>query len=104
MDQGLHNWLVYTGLLDLFMDVKVVAVVVTALNIECDLVGSFLQVYQQGEGPVNTVGGFMGKHVAPPLLRPLREWGVLVGPPPLSYVLNWNGEQSPVVHQLDRFQ
>mmetsp|Transcript_24751 Transcript_24751/g.41861 ORF Transcript_24751/g.41861 Transcript_24751/m.41861 type:complete len:398 (+) Transcript_24751:69-1262(+) len=81
MDQGLHNWLVYTGLLDMYMDVK---------------------VYQQGEGPVNTVGAFTGKMAT--LKRPLRDWGVLTGEAPQAVVLNWNQEPSPVVHQLDRFQ
>jgi hypothetical protein len=60
------------------------------------------QIYQQGEGPVNTVGAFTGKMAT--LKRPLREWGVLQGEAPNAVVLNWNKEPSPVVHQLDRFQ
>ena len=80
MDQGLHNWLVYSGLLDMYMNVK---------------------IYQQGEGPVNTLGAFMGKNV--PLKRSLKDWGVLKGDPPNQHIHNWNGEKSPVVHQADRF-
>jgi hypothetical protein len=40
MDQGLHNWLVYTGLLDMFMNVKVSArgLLVTGRD-------SFLHIY-----------------------------------------------------------
>ena len=62
---------------------------------------SIVQVYQQGEGPVNTVGAFTGKMAT--LKRTLHEWGVMVGEPPNTVVLNWNKEKSPVVHQLDRF-
>mmetsp|Transcript_4104 Transcript_4104/g.6356 ORF Transcript_4104/g.6356 Transcript_4104/m.6356 type:complete len:394 (-) Transcript_4104:103-1284(-) len=80
MDQGLHNWLVYTGLLDMYMNVK---------------------IYQQGEGPVNTLGAFFGKNAL--LKRSLRDWGMIKGEAPQAYIYNWNGEKSPVVHQLDRF-
>lgn len=80
MDQGIHNWLVYSGLLDMYMDVK---------------------IYQQGEGPVNTLGAFSGKTVI--LQRSLEEWGMLKGQKPNQYIHNWNGEKSPVVHQADRY-
>ena len=80
MDQGLHNWLVYSGLLDIYMDVK---------------------IYQQGDGPVNTLGGLMGKQAL--IVRSLTDWGILKGEPPNQYIYNWNGEKSPVIHQADRF-
>lgn len=81
MDQGFHNWLVYSGQLDKYMDVK---------------------VFQQGEGPVNTVGAFFPGERA--LLKfNLKTWKVLQGEPPLMTVHNWNGDPSPVIHQADRF-
>lgn len=80
MDQGLHNWLLYSGLLARYVDVK---------------------IYQQGEGPVNTVGGFFGTRI--PLKIPLVEWGVLRGQSPHQMIHNWNGDPSPVIHQADRF-
>ena len=60
-----------------------------------------VRLFQQGEGPVNIVGGFFGEKK---LLRAfLAEWKVLRGEAPYKYIYNWNGELSPVVHQLDRF-
>ena len=56
MDQGFHNWLVYSGQLDKYMDIK---------------------VYQQGEGPVNTVGAFFGERAL--LKFDLKTWKVLQG-------------------------
>lgn len=80
VDQGFHNVLLYLGVFERFLDVK---------------------LYQQGEGPVNIVGGFFGENK---LLRAyLSEWKVLRGEAPFKYVYNWNGEISPIVHQLDRF-
>jgi hypothetical protein len=81
MDQGFHNWLVYSGILDRYMDVK---------------------IFQQGEGPVNTVGGFFPGDFA--LLKfNLTTWKVLRGEGEKKYFANWNGKPSPVVHQYDRF-
>ena len=80
MDQGFHNWLVYSGKLDKYMDVR---------------------IFQQGEGPVNTMGGFYGERKR--LKFPLDQWGILQGERPNQYIANWNGDRSPVVHQLDRF-
>ena len=80
MDQGFHNWMVYSGMLDKYMDVR---------------------IFQQGEGPVNTVGGFYGENKR--LKFTLEEWGILKGTPPNAYIANWNGDKSPVIHQLDRF-
>ena len=79
--QGFHNWLIYSGVLDKYMNVK---------------------IFQQGEGPVNTVGAF--KNGPNALLKfTLEEWGILKGQAPEAFVANWNGDKSPVVHQLDRF-
>ena len=81
MDQGFHNWLIYSGVLDKYMDIK---------------------YFQQGEGPVNTVEAFKAGPNA--LLKwPLEEWGILKGEAPEAFISNWNGDKSPAVHQLDRF-
>jgi len=80
MDQGFHNWLVYSGELQRYFDVM---------------------IYQQGEGPVNTVGSLSG---GAKLVRlSLEEWGILKGKIPNAEILNWNGDPSPAVHQLDRY-
>ena len=80
MDQGFHNWLVYSGQLDKYMDIK---------------------VYQQGEGPVNTVGAFFGERAL--LKFDLKTWKVLQGEGKNKWFHNWNGDKSPVIHQYDRF-
>jgi hypothetical protein len=61
----------------------------------------FRQVFQQGEGPINTVGAFFGERAI--LKWNLVEWKVLRGDAPEQWISNWNGEKSPVVHQADRF-
>jgi hypothetical protein len=80
MDQGFHNWLVYGGVLDRYMNVK---------------------IYQQGEGPVNTVGSFFGERAI--LKFDLKTWKVLKGESPNKFFYNYNGQLSPVIHQMDRF-
>jgi hypothetical protein len=80
VDQAYHNCLLYTGRLHELMTVK---------------------VFPQGEGPVNTVGGFYGEKKI--LRASLSEWKILRGEAPYQYVYNWNGEISSVVHQLDRY-
>mmetsp|Transcript_22122 Transcript_22122/g.22296 ORF Transcript_22122/g.22296 Transcript_22122/m.22296 type:complete len:435 (-) Transcript_22122:157-1461(-) len=80
MDQGFHNWMIYSGMLNRYMDVR---------------------IFQQGEGPVNTVGGFFGDNKR--LKFTLEEWGIIKGKAPNAYIANWNGDRSPVIHQLDRF-
>jgi hypothetical protein len=80
MDQGFHNWLVYSGQLEKYMDIK---------------------IYQQGEGPVNTIGGFFGERIL--LKFPLEKWQVLRGEKGKQRIHNWNGDPSPAVHQGDRF-
>jgi hypothetical protein len=83
MDQGLHNWLLHSGRLRRFMRVK---------------------VFSQGEGPVNTVGAFYRGKNALLHLDLEADWKVLRGEETERYIANWNGDPSPVVHQLDRFE
>ena len=83
MDQGLHNWLLYSGRLRRVMRVK---------------------VFTQGEGPVNTVGAFFKGKRAILHLDLEMDWTVLRGKETERYIANWNGDPSPVVHQLDRFE
>jgi hypothetical protein len=82
MDQGFHNWLVYSGILDRYMDVK---------------------IFQQGQGPVNTLGAFYPGEMAT-LKFDLKTWKVLRGEGKNKYISNWDGKPSPVVHQFDRFK
>lgn len=79
MDQGFHNWLIYSGQLESFMNVK---------------------IFQQGEGPVNTVGSLIGRHSL--FNFTFEDLKVLRGNSPHRYFHNWNGDVSPVVHQYDR--
>jgi hypothetical protein len=80
VDQGFHNAILYTGILSKYLDIR---------------------IFPQGEGPVNVLGGFFGEKK---LLRAhLKDWKIIRGEAPFKYVYNWNGELSPVVHQLDRF-
>lgn len=80
MDQGFHNWLLYSGQLAKYVDLK---------------------LFQQGEGPVNTVGAFFGEHIL--VKFPLTEWGVMTGASGSQIIQNWNGDPSPAVHQADRY-
>ena len=80
MDQGFHNFLLYSGQLNKFLSVK---------------------YFPQGEGPVNTVGSFNGKRAL--INMTLHEWAVVKGLPPSVVFHNWNGDISPVVHQWNRF-
>ena len=80
MDQGFHNWVYYSGQLAKMIDVK---------------------VFQQGEGPVNSIGAFAGHRAL--IKRTLSEWTILRGEAGEKTVHNWNGDRSPVVHQSDRF-
>lgn len=80
VDQTFHNYLLYTGTFHQLMRVK---------------------VFPQGEGPVNTLGGFFGDSKI--LRASLAEWKILRGEEAYKYVYNWNGEISSVVHQLDRY-
>jgi hypothetical protein len=83
MDQGLHNWLLFSGRLKRIMRVK---------------------VFSQGEGPVNTVGAFYTGPQGMFKFDLIQDWTVLRGKETERYIANWNGDPSPVVHQLDRFE
>jgi len=60
-----------------------------------------VKVFPMGEGAVNTLGGLRPDTVTANITGDLRSfWKVLSD---AGVVLNWNGEVSPVVHQLDHF-
>ena len=81
MDQGFHNWLVFSGVLERYIDIT---------------------IFNQGEGPVNTLGAL--KPTKESLYHyNLTEWKVMKGQGDQKYIYNWNGDISPVVHQYDRF-
>lgn len=87
VDQGFHNYLLYSGKLSEYMKVK---------------------IFQQGEGPVNTVGAFLSNAKKHPFgfnmtRDDLAQFGFWKGEPGAHYISNWNGDRSPAVHQLDRF-
>ena len=79
IDQGFHNYLVYSGVLDKLLTVK---------------------HYPQGEGPVNTLGKFYNGGKNTILAFNLTDWNILKGKPGEKKFYNWNGEISPVVHQV----
>ena len=87
MDQGLTNWLAYSGLLERYLSVKLMP---------------------QGEGPVNTIGGHVQGHRSV-IKMSLRDWHVIREARDGSSssksieITNWNGDLSPCVHQADRF-
>jgi hypothetical protein len=83
MDQGFHNWLLFSGKLKQIMSVK---------------------VFHQGEGPINTIGAFYPGRKARLKFQLDTDWGVLKGTTKDLYFANWNGDPSPVVHQYDRFE
>lgn len=81
MDQAFLNYLLYTDQLSRWMATK---------------------IFQQGEGPVNTIGALSGSKAV--LKFSLKEWKILKGAEPGKLqIMNWNGDPSPVVHQADRF-
>jgi hypothetical protein len=77
IDHAIINWLGYTNLLKSILEIK---------------------IFTQGEGPVNTVGGLKPNTVLRANISVALETFFKHG-----RVLNWNGEPSPVVHQLDHF-
>lgn len=83
MDQGLHNWLLFSGRLRRVMRVK---------------------VFTQGEGPVNTLGAFYTGPQGMFQFDLEKDWKILRGKETERYIANWNGDPSPVIHQLDRFE
>ena len=81
-DQGLHNWLVYSGHLARYVDVT---------------------MYPQGDGPVNTLGGFFGLYNKKFFNLTLTDMKIIRGKPPNMVFYNWDGMPSAVIHQYDRF-
>ena len=81
--KGIHNWLLYSGILSRIFTNKI-------------------SVFEQGEGPVNTLGGLFGKNK---IFSPnMTEVGIFKKDVNGKItVYNWNGKPSPVVHQYDRF-
>lgn len=80
IDHAFINWLVYSQSL------------VKRINIK---------LFEQGEGSVNTVGGLKPDTVTANLTGSLFSYWKLLDTN--GRVLNWNGDISPVVHQLDHF-
>eukprot|EP01035_Chromulina_nebulosa_P020059 gene20059-26040_t len=59
-----------------------------------------VKIYAQGDGPMNSLGGLRPNTVIANLTGNLTTfWKVLKD----GYIYNWNGEISPVVHQLDHY-
>lgn len=80
-DQGYHNYLFHTGKLA-EAGIRVVA-------------------HEQGKGIVNTVGAMNGFRVPADKKGPLGSfWKARDAD---GYIINWDGQKSPVVHQWDRF-
>lgn len=87
VDQGFHNYLLYSGQLSQLLKVK---------------------VFQQGEGPVNTLGAFFSpKHRHPYGMsmgkEEVRQYGWFRGEKGNYTIHNWSGDLSPGIHQLDRY-
>lgn len=82
MDQGIHNWLLHSGILHRMMNDKIT-------------------VYEQGEGPVNTLGGLFGQNKI--IKLDMVGVGIFKKVGKKITIQNWNGQPSPVVHQYDRF-
>lgn len=83
MDQGIHNWLLHSGILHRMMNDKIT-------------------VFEQGEGPVNTLGGLFGQNKL--IKLNMIEVGIFKKNDENKITIyNWNGKPSPVSHQFDRF-
>jgi hypothetical protein len=71
--------------------------------------GIKIKIFPQGEGAVNSLGGLRPNTVLSSKQNPIITisgqiksfWKVLDSE---GYIRNWNGDISPVVHQLDHFQ
>lgn len=82
MDQGIHNWLLHSGILHRMMNDKIT-------------------VFEQGEGPVNTLGGLFGENKL--IKLNMLDVGIFKKKGKSITIHNWNGKPSPVAHQFDRF-
>ena len=59
-------------------------------------------MFEQGEGPVNTLGGMFGKDKI--IQLNMTTAGVFkIDKKGKITIMNWNGSPSPAVHQYDRF-
>jgi hypothetical protein len=81
---GIHNFLLYSGILH-------------------RIFANRIEVFEQGQGPANTLGGFFGERKLVQLN--LTEAGIFREKKKTEKitVFNWNGVPSPIVHQYDRF-
>ncbi len=60
-----------------------------------------IRIFSHGEGAVNSLGGLRPDTVAANITGSLQSfWKLLTSD---GNVVNWSGELSPVVHQLDHF-
>jgi hypothetical protein len=80
IDHGFINWLVYGKKLRQMLRIR---------------------IFAHGEGAMNSLGGLSPDTVAANITGPLQSfWKLLTN---VGNVVNWNGDISPVVHQLDHF-
>ena len=83
---GIHNFLLYSGILHRIFANRV-------------------EIFEQGQGPVNTLGGFFGDRKLVKIN--MTEAGIFAERTRRKIktitVFNWNRIPSPVVHQYDRF-
>lgn len=81
IDHGFVNWLVYGKKLRQLLRIR---------------------LFAHGEGSMNSLGGLRPDTVHANITGSLQDfWKLLT---PQGHVLSWNGDLSPVVHQLDHFQ
>lgn len=80
IDHSFINWLIYGEKLEVY--------------------GIKVKVFAQGEGAMNTLGGLKPDTVIANLTGSIVDyWKILRH----GDILNWNGEKSPIVHQLEHF-
>jgi hypothetical protein len=80
IDHAFINWMVYANKLNVY--------------------GMKIKLFAQGEGAMNTLGGLKPDTVVANLTGPITTyWKILQN----GDILNWNGDRSPVVHQLEHF-
>lgn len=61
-----------------------------------------IKLFAHGEGPVNSLGGLRPDTVEGNITGSIKSFWKLLSED--GYILNWNNEISPIVHQLDHFQ
>ena len=103
VDQGFHNYLIYSGLLNPYMDIKYYPQGEGMVGWICINVGCVNNIsFYLFIGPVNTLGAFYGGKAL--LQHNLSVWKIIKGSKPDITIHNWNGDLSPAVHQYDRFE